>query len=345
MAARTGRADSARAGSTERSPTTPRLALDEHQRGGVGLAHAFTLGNGPWTCAGGGSILGQQSVLNWGGGSMTDVRTAEATEERARTRSATTTTPPSAPSCPHAEEIDALARRASLHAQHVRERVLDVHQRRDDPRGAAASGRLLELGGDRAGPRPSVQVDPRDARSPRAHDVAPAAGAALRPQGDGAARGQGRERCVSLIDGFAGTGHCDFLRDFAWRYPTTIFMELMGLPLDGLEQFLDWEHQILHPSAEDDPEHTQGIEAMMAVMGYFAELIEEKRAHPADDLLSSSLEWRIDGAADPDGGPPVVVPPHVHGRPRHRLDPARVRVLAPGRASRRPHPDRPRTPR
>ena len=46
----------------------------------------------------------------------------------------------------------------------------------------------------------------------------------------------------------AGTGHCDFLRDFAWRYPTTIFMELMGLPLDGLEQFLAWEHQILHPA-------------------------------------------------------------------------------------------------
>jgi cytochrome P450 len=111
--------------------------------------------------------------------------------------------------------------------------------------------------------------------------------------------GKVRERCVSLIDGFAGTGHCDFLRDFAWRYPTTIFMELMGLPLDGLEQFLEWEHQILHPSAQDDPEHTRGIEAMMAVMGYFAELMEEKRAHPAEDLLSSSLEWRIGGEPIP----------------------------------------------
>ena len=101
-----------------------------------------------------------------------------------------------------------------------------------------------------------------------------------------------RERCTELIAEIAGTGHCDFLRDFAWRYPTTIFMELMGLPLDGLDQFLAWEHQILHPAPGDDPEQTSAFDAMMAVMGYFTELIEEKRRDPTDDLLSSALEWR-----------------------------------------------------
>jgi len=108
-----------------------------------------------------------------------------------------------------------------------------------------------------------------------------------------------RERCVELVEEIAGTGHCDFLRDFAWRYPTTIFMELMGLPLDGLDQFLAWEHQILHPSVGDDPERTGAFEAMMAVMGYFSELMEEKRRDPADDLLSAALEWRIDGLPIP----------------------------------------------
>ena len=108
-----------------------------------------------------------------------------------------------------------------------------------------------------------------------------------------------RERCVELIEEIADTGHCDFLRDFAWRYPTTIFMELMGLPLDGLDQFLAWEHQILHPSVGDDPERTGAFEAMIAVMGYFSELMEEKRRDPADDLLSAALEWRIDGLPIP----------------------------------------------
>ena len=39
-----------------------------------------------------------------------------------------------------------------------------------------------------------------------------------------------RRRCVEVIGEFAGSGHCDFFRDFAWRYPTTIFMELDGTP-------------------------------------------------------------------------------------------------------------------
>jgi cytochrome P450 len=103
-----------------------------------------------------------------------------------------------------------------------------------------------------------------------------------------------RNRCVTLLEGFAGNGHCDFLGDFAQRFPTTIFMEFMGLPVEGLEQFLVWEHEILHLSAVDDPDHARAFGAMLAVMGYFTELIEEKRKNPAEDLLSSALTWRID---------------------------------------------------
>jgi cytochrome P450 len=108
-----------------------------------------------------------------------------------------------------------------------------------------------------------------------------------------------RSRCIEFIDTFAGRGHCDFLRDFAWRYPTTIFMDLMGLPLDGLDQFLAWEHDILHLSTDEDPDRSRAFAAMMAVMGYFGELIEAKRANPADDLLTASLSWEIAGKPIP----------------------------------------------
>jgi len=107
--------------------------------------------------------------------------------------------------------------------------------------------------------------------------------------------GKVKGRCVELIEGLAGRGHCDFLRDFAWRYPTTIFMEMMGLPLDGLEQFLAWEHDILHLGDDEDPDRSKAFSAMLAVMGYFGELIEAKRASPGHDLLTASLGWTIDG--------------------------------------------------
>jgi cytochrome P450 len=114
-----------------------------------------------------------------------------------------------------------------------------------------------------------------------------------------ALEGNVQQRCAELIDAFARTGHCDFLRDFAWCYPTTIFMELMGLPLDGLEQFLAWEHDILHLPADEDPDHGKAFAAMLAVMGYFTELIEDKRANPGEDLLTASLSWEIDGKPIP----------------------------------------------
>src|SRR2546425_3265141 len=100
-----------------------------------------------------------------------------------------------------------------------------------------------------------------------------------------------RQRCVEIIEAFADRGHCDFLHDFAYRYPTTIFMELMGLPLEGLDQFLEWESEILHLSVDQDPDRSRAFNAMLAVMGYFGELIEEKRRRPGDDLLTASLAW------------------------------------------------------
>jgi cytochrome P450 len=104
-----------------------------------------------------------------------------------------------------------------------------------------------------------------------------------------------RQRCIEIIDGFAARGHCDFMRDFAWRYPTTIFMELMGLPVDGLEQFLAWEHDILHLTADEDPDRSKAIAAMIAVQQYFGELLGRKRSEPGDDLVTAALGWEIDG--------------------------------------------------
>ncbi len=107
-----------------------------------------------------------------------------------------------------------------------------------------------------------------------------------------------RARCVELIEAVAGRGRCDFLKDFAYRYPTTIFMELMGLPLDGLEQFLAWEDDILHNPGVDDG--TRALKAMMEVQAYFSEILDARRKNPEDDLVTESLSWRINGEPIPE---------------------------------------------
>jgi cytochrome P450 len=108
-----------------------------------------------------------------------------------------------------------------------------------------------------------------------------------------------------LIGKFVDKGSCDFYSEFASIFPTTIFLQIMGLPTDGLPDFMRWEEKILHSTENSDPDRSIAIGAMMEVVAYFTELIEERRADPSklgDDIISHALDWRVDGEppSDPD---------------------------------------------
>lgn len=103
---------------------------------------------------------------------------------------------------------------------------------------------------------------------------------------------------VDLIEKFRASGSCDFYADFAAVFPTTIFLQIMGLPVDKLADFMVWEDKILHATAESDPDRSIALNAMMEVVGYFSGLIAEKRDDPTtrgDDIVSHAIEWEIDG--------------------------------------------------
>jgi cytochrome P450 len=102
-----------------------------------------------------------------------------------------------------------------------------------------------------------------------------------------------RERCVELLEAIAPRGECDFLEDFSRKYPTSIFMELMGLPVAEADKFLDWQTAIA-TELRDDPTRSRAMQAMNEVTAYFAELIELRRAEPRDDLVSYMLRCTID---------------------------------------------------
>lgn len=110
--------------------------------------------------------------------------------------------------------------------------------------------------------------------------------------------GRVQEVCVSLIDDLVPVGTCDFVADFAARFPTTIFLELMGLPVERLDEFQQWQQQILHWTPESDPDATIRMTAMHDVTDVFAELIASLRRDPSllgDDLVSHAVGWQIDG--------------------------------------------------
>jgi cytochrome P450 len=103
---------------------------------------------------------------------------------------------------------------------------------------------------------------------------------------------------VDLIQEFRARGSCDFYSEFAAIFPTTIFLQIMGLPIDKLDDFMVWEDKILHGTIDIDPDRSIAFGAMIEVSEYFRGLISQRRDDPdsrGDDIVSRAIEWRIDG--------------------------------------------------
>jgi cytochrome P450 len=100
-----------------------------------------------------------------------------------------------------------------------------------------------------------------------------------------------QEIMTEILDDVADRGHCDYVADVALRFPNTVFMEIMGLPVSDADQFQVWETVILHGGATHEAE----LGAMNEVMEYFSKLVEDRRANPREDILSAAMNWQIEG--------------------------------------------------
>ncbi len=97
--------------------------------------------------------------------------------------------------------------------------------------------------------------------------------------------------CAALVDEIAPRGRAEFLADFAEPFPTRIFTNILGLPVDEAPKFVAWNNKLLH--SQDQPERRR--EAGIEINGYLRELIEARRAEPRDDVVSALLASEVDG--------------------------------------------------
>ncbi len=102
-----------------------------------------------------------------------------------------------------------------------------------------------------------------------------------------------RERANSLIDAFIDRGQCEFISEFGRPYPISIFMRLMGFPVEKMyEKFLEWETHILSADNLTLEERREGIKECIAWLRSF---IAERERNPQDDLTSVIVQSQIDG--------------------------------------------------
>ncbi len=99
-----------------------------------------------------------------------------------------------------------------------------------------------------------------------------------------------------MIDRFAGRGECDFHTEFAVPLPCTVFLQLLGLPLEDLDQFLVWKDGIIRPEGVGvDGRHDASAGVAQQIYDYFERAIDDHIASPRDDVLSALIAAELSG--------------------------------------------------
>ncbi|MCW2892966.1 MAG: Cytochrome [Actinomycetia bacterium] len=118
--------------------------------------------------------------------------------------------------------------------------------------------------------------------------------APLSPSAIRAREEQIRTLCVALIEEIAPHGECDFLTGFAQRFPTTIFLDLMGLPAGKAAEFVARAQTVLHVTGEQDPDFSLRAAAAMGIIADIGAAVAARRETPRDDMISRLVNSTVD---------------------------------------------------
>ncbi len=98
-----------------------------------------------------------------------------------------------------------------------------------------------------------------------------------------------------IIDGFADRGECEFNGEFAVPLPTTVFLKLLGLPIEDRPLFLDFKDGIIRPPGEPETHDAHRQKTAQQMYAYFNRVLDERQTTPADDLLTGFLHSEVEG--------------------------------------------------
>jgi cytochrome P450 len=110
-----------------------------------------------------------------------------------------------------------------------------------------------------------------------------------------------RTRADEIVDGLLATAaerdRLDVMDDYALLLPAQVISEMLGMPHGDIPSLRAWSNALtktLDPLLTPD-EEAAAIEASRAMVAYIEAIIVDKRAHPADDILSALILANDDG--------------------------------------------------
>ena len=94
-----------------------------------------------------------------------------------------------------------------------------------------------------------------------------------------------------LIDGLAGRTRVDLVAEITSQFPVQVIAGVLGVPSEDHERFHAWALD-MNKGPDDYPLATAAAAAMRE---YLTPIVEDRKAHPTDDLISDIVTAEVDG--------------------------------------------------
>lgn len=95
-------------------------------------------------------------------------------------------------------------------------------------------------------------------------------------------------------------GSFDWIHDFAGKLPMDVISEMMGVPEADRAEVRRLADLVVHRDAGVRDVPQAGVEASLTLVGYYADMLEQRKRRPTEDLTSALLAARLDGQSDGD---------------------------------------------
>jgi len=109
-----------------------------------------------------------------------------------------------------------------------------------------------------------------------------------------------QEIADEFLDAIEPAGRMELIHDFAYPLPAVVIAEMLGVPPEDREQFIEWSADFgafLDGASLTLDGALQAIQGVADFMEYFRRLIDERRSAPRDDLLQGLITAREQDAA------------------------------------------------
>jgi cytochrome P450 len=108
-----------------------------------------------------------------------------------------------------------------------------------------------------------------------------------------------------MLDDVIESGNMDMVDDLAYPLPVVVISEMLGIPAEDRAQFRVWSDEMVRSAdnlfgdrkeMESHAEAGAGTGMVMQGMGpYLHDIIEDRRRHPREDLISGLIAAEVDG--------------------------------------------------